>query len=153
MKHCLILILFFVAPFLVQADTLDDILGGKYDAETLSEAQMDSLLGNVPAGRYRLEYTHPQPLFRRSFLADYTILDTLKQTRKPLTDCAVRDAVMSPNGAVFISSESAINSVKLLSACNFCIFSFGCNSAKSNAFSTLLTPVTQAAIRLILASK
>lgn len=80
------------------ADTLDDILGGKYDAETLSEAQMDSLLGNVPAGRYRLEYTHQQPLFRRSFLADYTILDTLKQTRKPLTDCAVRDAVMSPNG-------------------------------------------------------
>ncbi|MGN1239653.1 MAG: hypothetical protein ACI4TV_02125, partial [Paludibacteraceae bacterium] len=65
MKHWFILLLFFVAPFLAQADTLDDILGGKYDAETLSEAQMDSLLGNIPAGRYRLEYTNPQPLFRR----------------------------------------------------------------------------------------
>ncbi|MGN0208630.1 MAG: DPP IV N-terminal domain-containing protein, partial [Paludibacteraceae bacterium] len=80
------------------ADTLDDILSGKYEAETLSETQIDSLLGNLPTGRYRLEHTNPQPLFRRSFLADYTILDTLKQTRKPLTDCAVRDAVMSPNG-------------------------------------------------------
>ena len=98
MKHWLLLLLFFVVPITTQADTLDDILGGKYEAETLSKAQIDSLLGNVPMGRYRLEYAHPQPLFRRSFLADYTILDTLKQTRKPLTDRAVRDAVMSPNG-------------------------------------------------------
>ena len=55
MKHCIILLLLFVAPFLAQADTLDDILGGKYEAATLSEKQLDSVLGNVPTGRCRLE--------------------------------------------------------------------------------------------------
>lgn len=80
------------------ADTLDDLLEGKFDAKTLSAEEQDSLLGNTPQGRYRLEYTNRQTLFRHSFLADYTIFDTQKNTRKPLTDSPVRDAVLSPNG-------------------------------------------------------
>ena len=82
----------------VHADTLDDLLEGKFDAKTLSAEEQDSLLGNTPQGRYRLEYTNRQTLFRHSFLADYTIFDTQKNTRKPLSDSPVRDAVLSPNG-------------------------------------------------------
>lgn len=82
----------------VHADTLDDLLEGKFDAKTLSAEEQDSLLGNTSQGRYRLEYTNRQSLFRRSFLADYTIFDTQKNTRKPLSDSPVRDAVLSPNG-------------------------------------------------------
>ena len=97
-KRLVSLLCLVCIAFGVHADTLDALLKGQFDARTLSEAQIDSILGNTPEGRYRLEYTNEQTLFRRSFVADYTIVDTQKNTRKPLSDGLVRDAVISPNG-------------------------------------------------------
>ena len=82
----------------LHADLLTDILDGKYNARKLSVEQTDSILGNTSTGRYRLEYENEQQLFRRSFLADYYIVDTQKGTRKHLSDTLVRDAVLSPDG-------------------------------------------------------
>ena len=98
MKRLILLLCLACFVLSVHADTLDDLLEGKFDAKTLSAEEQDSLLGNTPQGRYRLEYTNRQTLFRHSFLADYTIFDTQKNTRKPLSDSPVRDAVLSPNG-------------------------------------------------------
>ena len=80
------------------AELLTDILDGKYNAQKLSVEQTDSILGNTSTGRYRLEYENEQQLFRRSFLADYYIVDTQKGTRKHLSDTLVRDAALSPDG-------------------------------------------------------
>lgn len=82
----------------LHADLLTDILDGKYNARKLSVEQTDSILGNTSTGRYRLEYENEQQLFRRSFLADYYIVDTQKGTRRHLSDTLVRDAVLSPDG-------------------------------------------------------
>lgn len=82
----------------LHADLLADILGGQYNAQTMTTNQIDSVLGNIQTGRFRLECENRQPLFRHSFLADYYIIDTLRMTRKPLSDRPVRDALMSPNG-------------------------------------------------------
>lgn len=98
MKRLILLLCLACGALSAHADTLDDLLEGKFDAKTLSAEEQDSLLGNTPQGRYRLEYTNRQTLFRHSFLADYTIFDTQKNTRKPLSDSPVRDAVLSPNG-------------------------------------------------------
>ena len=87
-----------VFPMWIQADLLTDILDGKYNAKQLSAEQLDSVIGKAQEGRYCLEYENKQQLFRHSFLADYYIVDTQKNTRKHLSDTLVRDAVLSPNG-------------------------------------------------------
>lgn len=93
-----LLLLALVLSIGAHADLLTDILDGKYNARQLSVEQTDSILGNTSTGRYRLEYENEQQLFRRSFLADYYIVDTQKDTRKHLSDTLVRDAVLSPDG-------------------------------------------------------
>ena len=95
-----------------RADVMNDILDGVYDAQTLSAYQQDSILGNLPDQRYRLDYTDKQQIYRRSFLANYVIVDTQKNTRKPLSDKPVRDAIISPNGR-YIAFVKADNNIYL----------------------------------------
>ena len=82
---------------------LPAILGGDFNAKTLSVAEQDSILnGGMVSGRWRLESENEEKIFRRSTLADWYIVDTQKNTRKQLGAGLnlgkVRDAVMSPNG-------------------------------------------------------
>ncbi|MBR6035077.1 MAG: DPP IV N-terminal domain-containing protein [Paludibacteraceae bacterium] len=82
---------------------LPAILGGDFNAKTLSVAEQDSVLnGGMVSGRWRLESENEEKIFRRSTLADWYIVDTQKNTRKQLGAGLnlgkVRDAVMSPNG-------------------------------------------------------
>ena len=95
-----------------RADVMNDILDGVYDAQTLSAYQQDSILGNLPNQRYRLDYTDKQQIYRRSFMANYVIVDTQKNTRKPLSDKPVRDAIISPNGR-YIAFVKADNNIYL----------------------------------------
>ena len=95
-----------------RADVMNDILDGVYDAQTLSTYQQDSILGNLPDQRYRLDYTDKQQIYRRSFMANYMIVDTQKNTRKPLSDKPVRDAIISPNGR-YIAFVKADNNIYL----------------------------------------
>lgn len=85
---------------------LTGILGGEYNAKTISAEEQDSLLNSVEAsGRYRLECENEEKIFRHSSVADWYIVDTMRHTRKQLgkgvnelTTERVRDAQMSPNG-------------------------------------------------------
>ncbi len=89
---------------------LTGILGGDYNAKTLSLAEQDSILAvssqcSVFSGRYRLEKENEEQIFRHSSVADWYVLDTMRHTRKRLgegmfkgEEVQVRDAVMSPNG-------------------------------------------------------
>lgn len=95
-----------------RADVMNDILDGVYDAQMLSAYQQDSILGNLPDRRYRLDYTDKQQIYRRSFMANYVIVDTQKNTRKPLSDKPVRDAIISPNGR-YIAFVKADNNIYL----------------------------------------
>ena len=87
------------------AGLLSAILGGEYNAKTLSIAEQDSILmvnseGLAVNGRYRLESENEQKIFRRSCTADWYIVDTKKNERKALgmEMGQVRDVTMSPNG-------------------------------------------------------
>ena len=90
------------------AGLLSAILGGEYNAKTLSIAEQDSILNDGisaslnegMSNRYRLESENEQKIFRRSCTADWYIVDTKKNQRNPLCKDkgAVRDVTMSPNG-------------------------------------------------------
>ena len=97
--------------FVIILSVLSGILGGEYNAVTLSEAEQDSILlaesqkskvESEKAGRYRLEKENEQKIFRHSEVADWYIIDTMRHTRKQLGAGLnlgqVRDAVLSPNG-------------------------------------------------------
>lgn len=83
---------------LIILSVLTGILGGEYNAKTLSGAEQDSILGVEATGRYRLEKENAQKIFRHSEVADWFIVDTMRHTRKQLGGGPVRDAIMSPNG-------------------------------------------------------
>lgn len=83
---------------LIILGVLTGILSGEYKANTLSEAEQDSILGVQTTSRYRLESENEEAIFRHSSVADYYIIDTMRHTRKQLGEGKVRDAVMSPNG-------------------------------------------------------
>ena len=89
-----------------------NILDGVYKAKTLSEQEQDSVLGNLPEQRYKLDYTDKQTIYRHSFMAKYWIVDTQKNTRKPLSEEPVRDAIISPNGK-YIAFAKADNNIYL----------------------------------------
>ena len=93
-------------------DVMRNILDGTYNPTTLSVHEQDSILGNLPDQRYRLDYTDKQQIYRHSFLANYVIVDTQKNTRKPLSDKPVRDAIISPNGK-YIAFVKADNNIYL----------------------------------------
>ena len=92
------------------------LLQGGYDAKTLSQQQMDSVLEvrssggqEVGSERYRLEYENKQQLFRHSFLADYYLIDTHKNTRIRMCEQPARDAVISPNGKYVVYAKADNN--------------------------------------------
>ena len=93
-------------------DVMRNILDGTYNPTTLSVHEQDSILGNLPDQRYRLDYTDKQQIYRHSFLANYVIVDTQKNMRKPLSDKPVRDAIISPNGK-YIAFVKADNNIYL----------------------------------------
>ena len=93
-------------------DVMRNILDGTYNPTTLSVHEQDSVLGNLPDLRYRLDYTDKLQIYRHSFLANYVIVDTQKNTRKPLSDKPVRDAIISPNGK-YIAFVKADNNIYL----------------------------------------
>ena len=85
------------------ASFLSALLAGEYNAKTLSIAEQDSILaiGNQQSeiSRYQLDYENEQQIFRHSRTADWYVVDTKKNQRKPLGEGAkVRDVQMSPNG-------------------------------------------------------
>lgn len=81
-----------------KADTLSDLLEGKYKAATLSQEKIDSVLGNKEEGRYRLSVKNKKGIYRRSFVGEYIVTDTMRKTEVALADTLVREAVISPNG-------------------------------------------------------
>ena len=87
---------------LILLSVLTGILAGDYNPVTMSLAEQDSILNGAPEQRYRLVCENEERLFRRSEVADWFILDTMRHTRKQLGEGLglgkVRDAVMSPNG-------------------------------------------------------
>ena len=91
---------------LIFLTVLQGILAGDYNPTTLSAAEQDSILAMgdqaATAGRYRLESENEERIFRRSRLAEWYVVDTMRHTRKKLGAGMgfdqVRDAVMSPNG-------------------------------------------------------
>lgn len=106
---------------------LTGILGGEYNANTLSVAEQDSILSaqseNVQNTRYRLEKENEEKIFRHSEVADWYVVDTMRHTRKQLgkgvselVDERVRDAVMSPNGRYV---AFAINNNLYIHKCDF----------------------------------
>ena len=91
---------------LIILSVLPAILAGDYNAKTLSIAEQDSILNvqrdDGQCTRYRLESENEEKIFRRSSVADWYVVDTMRHTRKQLGAGMnlgkVRDAVMSPNG-------------------------------------------------------
>ena len=88
--------------FLFILSVLPAILSGEYNAKTLSSFEQDSILNGQSEQRYRLEYEEEEQIFRRSKLAAWYVLDTMRNTRKHLGEGLrlgkVRDAILSPNG-------------------------------------------------------
>ena len=115
-KNSLILIALVVSVCAYAASDVDmmHLLRGGYDAKTMTNAEMDSVLnlGNqeVSGGdRYRLEWENKQQLYRHSFMADYYLVDTQKNVRTKLSDQPVRDAVISPNGKYVVYAKADNN--------------------------------------------
>ena len=111
-KTILILVSTLIATMAMATADMMHLLTGGYDAKVLTTAQMDSIFGakgDEAIGRYKLEYENKQQLFRRSFLADYYLVDTQKNTRTRLSDQPVRDAIISPNGKHVVYAKADNN--------------------------------------------
>ena len=111
-KTILILVSTLIATMAMATADMMHLLTGGYDAKVLTTAQMDSIFGakgDEAIGRYKLEYENKQQLFRRSFLADYYLVDTQKNTRTRLSDQPVRDAIISPNGKYVVYAKADNN--------------------------------------------
>ena len=78
MLNTLLLVLLTSLP---QQQLLSDILKGQYKPVTLSSAQMDSVLNGASAERLQLRYENKRNLFRRSWEADWYLLDTQKDKK------------------------------------------------------------------------
>ena len=117
MKKCVLYLPLFVllsCALPCRSDELANILNKVYNAELMSAAEQDSILGNgerfmangegTPK-RFRLEYENKQQIYRHSFLADYYVVDTKKNTRTQIGGGPVRDAVISPNNRYVIYSK------------------------------------------------
>lgn len=100
-----------MAGYAESAVDMMHIMRGGYDAQLLGAEQMTQLLeDDTPsAGRYRLEYENKQQLFRHSFMADYYLVDTQKNTRIKISDQPIRDAQFSPNGKYVVYAKADNN--------------------------------------------
>ena len=111
-KTILILVSTLIATMAMATADMMHLLKGGYDAKVLTTAQMDSVFGakgDEAIGRYKLECENKQQLFRHSFLADYYLVDTQKNTRTRLSDQPVRDAIISPNGKYVVYAKADNN--------------------------------------------
>lgn len=97
---------FLLLPLVAKADLLSYLLQGEYNPKTLSANEIDSVLNPIHTARYRLEYENRKQLFRHSFEADYYIVDTRKNTRKPISNSPVRDAQLSPDGRYVVYAKA-----------------------------------------------
>ena len=101
--------------FAGQVNEMMHILSGGYDAKTMTQSEIDSVLEigselRETQGRYRLKYENKQQLFRHSFFADYYLVDTQKgNMRIDMCDEPVRDAAMSPNGKYVVYAKADNN--------------------------------------------
>ena len=117
-KTILIVVSTLIATMAMATADMMHLLQGGYDAKVLTTAQMDSIFAHTPSPiantsspqmRYKLEYENKQQLFRHSFLADYYLVDTQKNTRTRLSDQPVRDAIISPNGKYVVYAKADNN--------------------------------------------
>lgn len=118
MRKC-VLYLMLLCALTCRADELTNILNKEYNAQLLSAAEQDSILGNgerlVVSGesypkRWRLEYENKQQIYRHSFVADYYVIDTKKKNqRTQIGGGPIRDAVMSPNNRYVVYAKADNN--------------------------------------------
>ena len=109
MKKTILLLLSLLLAIAASAADMMHLLQGGYDAKVLTGDEAKRLLGEEAMGRYRLEYENKQQLFRHSFLADYYLVDTHKNTRTRMSEQPVRDAVISPNGKYVVYAKADNN--------------------------------------------
>ena len=113
MKKTILIIGLALLAITASAADMMHLLKGGYDAKILTTEEQDSLLAiansQSPQTRYRLEYENKQQLFRHSFLADYYLIDTHKNTRIRMSEQPVRDAVISPNGKYVVYAKADNN--------------------------------------------
>jgi len=112
MKKFLLYVITTMMAVMTQADVLSNIVTRQYEAKTLSDAMIDSLLqGSVvlgeadtylPQNRYELRYENEQKMFRHSFAADYYLWDKKKNEKINVSDTLIRDAQLSPNGQYIV---------------------------------------------------
>ena len=118
MKKTILIIGLALLAITASAADMMHLLQGGYDAKILTPTEMDSIFANSQSPiansqssqtRYRLEYENKQQLFRHSFLADYYLIDTQKNTRIRMSEQPVRDAVISPNGKYVVYAKADNN--------------------------------------------
>ena len=114
MKRILNILFMALFAIAVHAEGMMHLLGGGYDAKMMTVEEMDSVLeqgvkNQETGSRYRLEWENKQSLFRHSFFANYYLVDTQKNTRIPISDQPVRDAMMSPNGKYVVYAKADNN--------------------------------------------
>ena len=118
MKKTILIIGLALLAITASAADMMHLLQGGYDAKILTPTEMDSIFANSqspiansqsPQTRYRLEYENKQQLFRHSFLADYYLVDTHKNTRTRMSEQPVRDAIISPNGKYVVYAKADNN--------------------------------------------
>lgn len=98
MTKKIVIIALMLLPMMAQADLLDNLLDGEYNAKTLSPNDVSTILGDTAAGRWRIERENARSVFRHSEVADYYVYDTQTRTRSLIGGGGVSDVVMSPNG-------------------------------------------------------
>ncbi|MBO4518553.1 MAG: DPP IV N-terminal domain-containing protein, partial [Paludibacteraceae bacterium] len=116
MRKC-VLYLLLLCALTCRADELTNILNKEYNAQLMSAAEQDSILGDGlqvtgdgPQKRWRLEYENKQQIYRHSFVADYYVIDTKKKNqRTQIGGGPIRDAVMSPNNRYVVYAKEDNN--------------------------------------------
>ena len=94
---------------LMSATQMMHLLQGGYDAKVLTAHHVDSILNPTSDLRYRLEYENAEQLFRHSFMAEYYLLDTHKNTRVRISDQPIRDPQLSANGKYVVYAKADNN--------------------------------------------
>jgi len=99
---------------ILRADELTAILNGDYKPVSMSNETQDSILNSAIVRdaaetlprRYQLDFENKKQIYRRSFEADYYVIDTRKNTRTQIGGGPVRGAKMSPNGRYVVYTKA-----------------------------------------------
>jgi len=100
MLNTILLILLSALP---NEQFLTNILDGQYKPTVVTAAEMDSILNGPATERLQLRFENKKTLFRRSWEADWYLLDTQKNNKLPIGHG--RDAKMSANGKYIVYSK------------------------------------------------